>query len=366
MRLNRTIKKLLLIVTLVVIGIGMAVLLVAANGKEEKNVCKDLAVTIKGEGENFYVDKHDIIGSLRYEAGGRLVNRPVEEIDLAKLERQLEKSSWIRDAELYFDSRNVLHVIVFEREPIARVFTTEGRSFYIDSSGVRLPLLDKVSVRVPVVTNFTNAKKLSAADSLVLADLKTLTHFISGHEFWNAQVAQIDIVGPRSYELIPTVGNHVIRIGNAENLEQKFERLLVYYRQMASKVGIDKYAVLDARFDGQIVGVHKGHTSVVDSLQLQRNIKELMERSQLQSDANQPMEITAARSAAPKAEAVVPPADEPGPNDPNPVKEPARPNPVPEKTTQSNPVRTDVVKKSGKQSEKKPRAVMPKRAGTNP
>lgn len=344
----------------------MTVLLVAANSEEEKNVCKDLAVTIKGEGENFYVDKHDIIGSIRYEAGGRLVNRPIEEIDLAKLESQLEKSSWIRDAELYFDSRSVLHVIVFEREPIARVFTTEGRSFYIDSSGVRLPLLDKVSVRVPVVSNFTNARKLTAADSLVLSDLKHLVRYISAHEFWSAQVGQIDIVAPRSYEIIPTVGNHVIRIGNAENIDQKLDRMMVYYRQVASKIGIDKYAVLDAQFDGQVLGVHKGQTSVVDSLQLQRNIKELLERSQLQTEANQPMEITPAKAVERQAAAVVSPARGPDPNDPNPVKATAKQNPVPEKAIQSNPVRTEVVKKSGKQSEKRPKAVMPKRAATTP
>ena len=356
----------LLAAFLLIIGIGMAVLLVAANGKQEKSVCRDLVVTIKGEGENFYVDKHDIIGSIRYEAGDRLVNRPLEEIDLAKLERQLEKSSWIRDAELYFDRSNILHVIVFEREPIARVFTTEGRSFYIDSSGVRLPLLDKVSVRVPVVTNFTSAKKLAAADSLVLTDLKSLVRYIGGHEFWSAQVAQIDIAGPRFYEIIPTVGNHVIRIGSAENLEQKFDRLMVYYRQVASKVGIDKYAVLDARFDGQVVGVHKGNTSVVDSLQLQQNIIELMERSQLQTEANQPMEITAAKVAETKAVAVVPPADQPGPNDPDPVKTTATQNPEAPRPAQSNPVRTDDVKKSGKQSEKRPKAVMPKRTTAAP
>lgn len=366
MRLNRTIKKVLLISTFAIVAVGMTVLLAAANGKEEKNLCKDLAVTIKGEGENFYVDKHDIIGSIRYEAGGRLVNRPIEEIDLAKLERQLEKSAWIRDAELYFDSRNVLHVIVYEREPIARVFTTEGRSFYIDSSGVRLPLLEKVSVRLPVVTNFTNAKKLTTTDSLMLTDLKELTRYLGGHEFWKAQVAQIDIAGPRSYEIIPTVGNHVIRIGNAENLAEKFDRLLVYYRKVASKVGIDKYAVLDARFDGQIVGVHKGQTSVVDSLQLQRNIKELMERSQLQSDANQPMEITAAKAVERRTVAVVPPADEPGPNDPDPIQTTATQNPEPQRPAQSNPVRTEEAKKSNKQSEKRPKAVMPRKAAAHP
>jgi cell division protein FtsQ len=267
---------------------------------------------------------------------------------------------------LYFDSRNILHVIVYEREPIARVFTTEGRSFYIDSSGVRLPLLDKVSVRMPVVTNFTNAKKLTAADSFVLVDLKNLTQYLRGHEFWNAQVAQIDITGPRSYEVVPTVGNHIIRLGNAENLEQKFDRLLVYYRRVASKVGIDKYAVLDARFDGQIVGVHKGHTSVVDSLQLQRNIKELMERSQLQTEANQPMEITTAKTTERRAVAVVPPADEPGPNDPDPIQTTAKQNPEPQRPVLSNPVRTEVEKKSNKQSDKRPKAVMPKKASATP
>ena len=362
MKLNKTIKKILVITVLLLVGGGMTVLLVAANGQEQKKVCKDLLVTIKGESENFYIDKHDIIGGLRYEAGGKLVGKLVEEIDLAKLERQLEKSSWIRDAELYFDSRNVLHVIVFEREPIARVFTTAGRSFYIDSSGVRLPLLDKVSVRVPVITNFTDARKLSAADSLVLSDLKQLARFVNSSEFWSAQVGQVDIVGERSYEIVPTVGNHIIRIGNTEELEQKFHRLLVYYNKVANKVGLDKYCVLDARFDGQIVGIHKGNTSSVDSMQLQKNIKELMERSQLQAEANQPMEITTTKAATETPAVAQVPAETTEAADPNPTRITTSPNPVPEKTTQSNPVKPAGEKTPGK----KPKAVMPKRPAANP
>lgn len=362
MKLNKTIKKILVVTVLVLAGSGMTVLLVAANGQEEKKVCKDLVVTIKGEGENFYIDKHDIIGGLKYEAGGKLVNKPIEQIDLAKLERQLEKSSWIRDAELYFDSRNVLHVIVYEREPIARVFTSTGRSFYIDSSGVRLPLLDKVSVRVPVITNFTDARKLNAADSLVLDDLRQMARFVNGSEFWSAQVAQVDIAGERSYDIIPTVGNHVIRIGNAEQLEQKFGRLMVYYKKVATKVGLDKYSVLDARFDGQVVGIHKGNTSAIDSIQLQKNIKELMERSQLQAEANQPMEIITTKATTEAPVVALPPVETTQTTNPNPARTTATQNPVPEKTIQSNPVRTVGEKSPGK----KPKAVMPKRAAANP
>jgi cell division protein FtsQ len=192
--------------------------------------------------------------------------------------------------------------------------------------------------------------------------MKGLATFVNGHPLWSAQVAQIDIVGTRTYEIIPTVGNHIIRIGNAEGLEQKFGRLMVYYKQVVPKVGLDKYSILDARFDGQVIGVHKGQTSRVDSIQLQKNIKELMERSQLQAEANQPMEITAAKAVAATPVATLPPVQTKQAPDPNPTKEPAKTNPVPVKTTQSKPVKAVGEKSPGK----KPKAVMPKKATANP
>ena len=65
-----------------------------------------------------------------------------------------KKTQWIKKAELFFDNNNVLEVRITEREPIARIFTTSGSSFYIDSSLARLPLSDKFSPRLPVFTDF--------------------------------------------------------------------------------------------------------------------------------------------------------------------------------------------------------------------
>ena len=50
-----------------------------------------------------------------------------------------------------------------------------------------------------------------------------------------------------------------------------------------SKAGFNKYAALDVQYAGQVVAVHKGETSLVDSVQLQRNIQELMDRASLQN-----------------------------------------------------------------------------------
>ncbi len=294
MRPKISIRKVLIAASWLAVGISILTLLIAANRKEKGHTCKQVAISIKGVGESFYIDKNDIAASLNKASNNNIVGELIGNIKLASLESSLEKNAWIKDAELYFDSRDVLHVSVTERQPVARVFTTAGNSFYIDTGALRMPLLEGVSVRVPVVTNFPAAKRLSKKDSALLTDVKLLAQFVTRDEFWNAQVAQIDIIDRKSFEIIPTVGNHIIRIGGAENLEAKFKRLMVFYKQVLSKTGFDKYSVLDAQYTGQIVGVHKGQISVVDSVQLQKNIEELMKRSQMNEEAQQPMVIDSA------------------------------------------------------------------------
>ncbi len=84
----------------------------------------------------------------------------------------LEHNTWINEAELYFDNKDVLHVTVTEKEPVARIFTATGNSFYIDSIGRKMPLSDKLSARVPVFTGFPEKKVLSAADSVLLNEVR--------------------------------------------------------------------------------------------------------------------------------------------------------------------------------------------------
>jgi cell division protein FtsQ len=259
----------------------MFVLLAAANRKQQQHNCRQVVVNIKGE--KFYVDKADILKALQSGVHGSLIHKPVTAFDLSVLEKKLEDQSWIRDAELYFDSKDVLHVWVSEREPIARVFTAAGTTFYIDSAGKRLPLLNKLSARVPVVTNFIAAKRLNGGDSILLKEVTDLVQYISGDDFWKAQIAQIDITPAHTFELIPVVGNHIIRLGSAKDYKEKLQRLFVFYQQVLSKTGFDKYAVLDVQFDGQVVASQKSSATGIDSLQLQKNIEELVAKTKLQA-----------------------------------------------------------------------------------
>src|SRR5205823_5505507 len=121
------------------------------------------------------------------------------------------------------------NVKVEEREPVARIFTASGASCYIDSSCRRLPLSNRISLRVPMFTGFpSDAKKLRHADSLLLASVRDLAVFIKGSNFWNAQVAQVDIADNRTLEMIPVIGNHVVMLGTPHDFEEKFRRLFTF------------------------------------------------------------------------------------------------------------------------------------------
>jgi cell division protein FtsQ len=197
------------------------------------------------------------------------------------MEKVLENTSWIRNAELYFDSRDVLHVLVEEREPVARIFTTGGYSFYIDSSGHKLPLLQKFSIRVPVVTGFVHGGEWKRKDSILMEQVKEVAGFIYSHPFWNAQIGQIDITPERNFELIPVVGDHIIRIGPGKNVDEKLNRLFVFYRQVLSRAGMNRYAAVDVQFKDQVIGIKKGPVNRIDSIQLEKNIQELMAKASL-------------------------------------------------------------------------------------
>ena len=171
------------------LGLCCVVLLVAAMKSKDSKACASVEINIEGATQHKFIKKADVLTVLNQ--NNINAGKTLEDIDLRKAEKQLEQNAWIKDAELFFDNHQTLHVNISEREPIARVFTMSGNSFYIDSTGLRLPVNENATARVLVFTSFPSDKKiLSKPDSLVLNDIKRLTQYISADSFLNEQTAQ--------------------------------------------------------------------------------------------------------------------------------------------------------------------------------
>lgn len=359
MNAKKTIRKIIFVTVWLCIGAGMFTLLMAAITRKNKGVCNAYSIEIKGVETNYFIDQKDVEALLKKAANGAIKGQLVKSLNLRDMEKALEKNTWISDAELYMDNQDVLHVSVTEKEPVARIFTTGGNSFYIDKTGKRMPLSDKLSARVPVFTGFPEMKKMNEADSALLQKVTTAANFIIHDSFWLAQVAQVDITPERNFEMIPVVGNHLVKMGTGEQIEKQFGRLMIFYKEVLSKTGFDRYKVIDVQYKGQVVASRAAGDAKLDSVKLRRNVDLLLQQSrQAEND-------TVAR-LLPKP-AIPLETDTP---DESPVEE--RPNPATLTTnTNPNPLNAPVPAnrnvqpkpgRSGKPVSRQPRAVMPQRS----
>ena len=254
------------------------VLFIAAKKIKTTKKCAGFEVDINGAADGqWFIDKKDILQLITGSVNDSPKNITTGSFDLQALEEKLEKNVWVKSAELYFDNNQVLQVKISERVPVARIFTSTGKSFYIDSSLKRLPLSDKMSVRLPVFTNFPSDKsKFKKGDSVLMRDVSNISRYISRDNFWMAQIAQVDLTASRQFELIPTIGNHVIEFGDGKEIEKKFRRLLIFYKRVLSKTGMETYSRINVQYDKQVIGVRKRHTSKNDSLIAVKQIHHLI------------------------------------------------------------------------------------------
>jgi cell division protein FtsQ len=348
------------------IGGGMVTLLLAAIGNRNKGVCSNYVISM--DAAAVFMQKADVEKLLSGLTGGRITNREVADFNLYELEQQLEENSWISDAELWFDNKDVLHVRVAEKKPVARIFTTDGTSYYIDRASRKIPLSANNSAKVPVFTGYPANKEGSKKDSLLLARVTETATLIYDNPFWMAQVAQIDITDNGSMEMIPLVGTHTVRLGNDGDIAQKFHRLFLFYKQVLSKKGFGSYQVIDVQYKGQVVASKGEAKNRVDASQYRKHIQKLINES---NDEIVPIPGKYDLQAD-SVTAVTPELDEM-----EKMKKPVQT--VTNKATNPNPTKSfsekqesSNVKKKVKQEEKKtnrekenkqvPKAVMPKKA----
>lgn len=239
--------------------------------KKNDQKCSHIKIEIVGSVEHLFVNETDILQLIN--ANGVVNGKAIKDIDIKSIETLIEKNAWIKNAEVFINNNKELVVTIEEKEPIARVFTLQENSFYIDSSANQLPLSNSYSARVPVFTAFpTDKTKLAYADSLLMSDVVKIATFILADSFWNAQIAQVNILPNATFEIIPVIGNQIISIGNANNLDKKFNKLYSFYSNVWLQSGLNKYEKLSVEFDNQIVAVKKGSTIKTDTTKVKQLI----------------------------------------------------------------------------------------------
>jgi cell division protein FtsQ len=244
---------------------SVIVLLGFVHNEQQVLVCKGVSIHIDNEFDHEFIDTEDIRRLIK-NSGDSIIGQPVTSIDLSHLERLIENHPSVAKADVYKTIDGEIQVEVRQRNPIIRIFPVNGDGFYIDEEGFFMPLSNKYSAKVLVASGQIVAGNLlysssipeiirddSLAAKTILDDLYQLAKFINKDEFLKAQMQQVYVEMTREIELIPRVGNHRIIIGDVNDLEEKFERLMIFYSKGLSRTGWNEYDMINLKYKNQIV-----------------------------------------------------------------------------------------------------------------
>ena len=248
-------KKIIIRTCWVLMGIGVIVILGAAMISQSRESCKGIRVTIESPNiKMLFVNEQEIKAMLdsTFAAQGKTISQ----LPLRSMEMLLERNPWIAEAEIYVDNNQILQAQIRERVPVARIFTLQENSFYIDSSGVRLPLSDHLTAQVPVFTDFPSDNQvLSAPDSALMAGIISISQFLAADSLWMALVSQVAILPGNQFEMFLLTGTPTIQLGDASHLSEKFKKLNAYFRSDYFKMGYGKYARINVQYRNQLIGI---------------------------------------------------------------------------------------------------------------
>ncbi len=241
-------KRKIILISWLMLFFATIALFVYAGQEKKYGKCKGIKVEIVGKKEYVFVNEEQIKNIVSTN-GGR-IGYVLDSINLQQIENVLYKDVWVKKADVFFDNNNILQIRIDQSDPIARVFTTQGETFYIDSTEKYLPVNSKVTTRLPVFTSFPQN---GLDDSLLIADISNVSLFINRDTFWSSMISQLNIINKNEFEIVPVLGNHLVYIGKAENLDDKFNKLYSFYKQVMINKGLDKYKKIDVQYNGQVV-----------------------------------------------------------------------------------------------------------------
>ncbi len=241
------------------------------NKEQDLLLCKSFDIKVNQDDELDFIDKTDVAQLIK-DRGDSIVGQPKSTVNVTELEKALNSHPAIANAEVSISIDGVLKVDVKQRKPIIRIINADGDSYYLDDEGTLMPLSDKYTAKVVVANGnifepFAKRYQYSvndiAKDSLLkttsmLDELFAMATYINADEFWKSQVQQIYINSEKDMEIVPLVGNQKIIFGDTTAMDEKFKKLMVFYKEGLNTTGWwDKYSSINLKFKNQIVCTKK-------------------------------------------------------------------------------------------------------------
>ncbi|NUM51665.1 MAG: hypothetical protein HUU48_11175 [Flavobacteriales bacterium] len=259
-------KKIISITYWSLLLIAISTALAFSEKAQNHSSVRSLKIDIHGLNKNLFIDEKDILQIVQ-PGNDTFKSTYANTLSVMQLEKKINNIPAIKNAEVYKTINGELQISIEQRNPIVRIFNLSGESYYIDEEGTLMPLSNKYTSHVLVVSGNINDRyanryslsitNISENDTLknisLLDDIFLLAQYIHSNPFWKAQIEHLYVNKDFEFELIPRVGNHRIVFGDATQIDEKFNKLKFFYKKALNKIGWNEYKTINIKFNNQVV-----------------------------------------------------------------------------------------------------------------
>ena len=229
---------------------------IAANISRLHSTVRDVVVDIKHSNTPQLVSeqtvKDSILAALPHLAATRVADVERERVAMAAL-----NVPFIESATASVSPSGKIIVKAIQRRPIARLFYG-NHEYYFDNNGFVFPTSTLADCNVLVAGgDFDESLRLDSLNCQML-ELVKVADFLDNNSKYQMLVDQIYSEADGSVLLAPKLGDIIVELGSADNLENKFSNLLAFYRNGLPRAGWNKYSRISLKFDGQVVCTRRG------------------------------------------------------------------------------------------------------------
>lgn len=242
-------------VKIIVAIAGLSFLIAFSERKQSGVVCKNLIVEMENTHENHFLDEADVLKMVE-SSGETIIGKSTSDINLRALETKLENNKHILNAEIFGDIKGNVTINVKLRRPVARLVRENGPDAYVAEDGKIMSTSEKYSARILIISGAPVSGWIESGDLYTSesgTQLMELIEFVNDDSFWKAQVAQVDISERGKATIYPQVTGQVVQFGKLDDLEIKFRKLMIFYKEILPQRGWTKYDRVNVEYEGQVI-----------------------------------------------------------------------------------------------------------------
>ena len=200
--------------------------------------------------ENKFLDRYRIESLITEKMGKDSI---IKNADI--IEKNILANPFVKEIKLYQDLSNKLIVDLVQYQPIARLVSENKKDFYIDLHGNIFPTSTKFSERVLLIHTDDNInydlKNINSTD--YGKKIFTMINYIINDTFLSKIISEIDINYDKNIIIYPQVSKQKIIFGYPEQIDIKFDKLMLFYKKVLPAKGWNTYKTVNLKFKNQII-----------------------------------------------------------------------------------------------------------------